>query len=367
MRKNQKKVVIFMPFIDVGGVEKNLFLISNYLVKNIENLSICTTSNNYRKKFDKKISFITPKKKISEKISKRVKYFICLFLLFKLFLKDKNYLLFSFQANIYCILLCRIFKIKIIVRSNSSPTGWSHNFLKRFIYKKIISLSDEIIVNSNDFKKEMDKKFNIKTNCIFNPLDKLSIDLKSKKKVTNNFFRKKYLNIINVGRLTEQKDQITILRSVKELKDKIKIRLIIIGEGIEERNLREYIKKNHLNKQVRIYHSTTNPFKYIRSADIFVLSSKYEGLPNVLLEAAYLKKFIISSDCPTGPREILQKGQNGLLFEVGNYKDLQNKIIFYLKNKRSLNKKTNNLYKSLSRYDLDNNLKKYLNTIMKFI
>ena len=72
---------------------------------------------------------------------------------------------------------------------------------------------------------------------------------------------------------------------------------------------------------------------------MFVLSSKFEGLPNVLLESITLGKFIISSDCPTGPREILSSGKGGLLFKTNNEIDLKNKILFYLNNKKKNVKK----------------------------
>ena len=61
---------------------------------------------------------------------------------------------------------------------------------------------------------------------------------------------------------------------------------------------------------------------------MFVLSSIYEGLPNVLLEAAVFKKLIISTNCPTGPKEILDKGKGGVLFKSGDYQDLSKKINF---------------------------------------
>ena len=234
MKKN-KNLIIFMPFIGIGGVEKNLFVISNYLIKKVENLSVCTSSNKYKKKFDKKIKFISPKKKISENLNIRLKYILCLFLLFKLFLKNKNFTVISFQANIYCILLCKLFNVQVIVRSNSSPSGWYHNNFKKFVYKKIISLADEVIVNSDDFKKEMEKKFSIKVNCIFNPLNINEIKKKASTIYKNNFFKKKFLKIINVGRLTHQKDQITILKAINKLKNRIKIKLIIIGRGVEKK------------------------------------------------------------------------------------------------------------------------------------
>ena len=88
----------------------------------------------------------------------------------------------SFQANIYCIIICKLLNIKVIVRSNSSPLGWYHNNFKKFIYRKIIRLADKVIVNSLDFKKQMETKFNIKVENIYNPLNVKEIKIKSKKK-----------------------------------------------------------------------------------------------------------------------------------------------------------------------------------------
>ena len=72
-----------------------------------------------------------------------------------------------------------------------------------------------------------------------------------------------------------------------------------------------------------------NPYKYIKKSNLFILSSLYEGLPNVLLEAISLKKFVISSNCPTGPQEILKNGKLGYLFKPGDEKTLTKKIINY--------------------------------------
>ena len=367
---NNKNLVFFIPYIGGGGVEKNLFLISNYLSTKINNIYICTTSNKYKNKFNKKIKFILPKKKISENLYIRIKYFYCLIILFIFLLKNKNTVVFSFQANIYCILLCKILKIKIISRSNSSPSGWNHNLIKKIIYKKIINMADLIITNSKDFKKQMDKDFGIKTVCIYNPLNKIEIIKKSRIKINFNFFnnKKKELKIINIGRLTDQKDQLTLLKSIKILKEKkVIFKLLIMGRGVERKNLLNYINENNLHKDIKIISFHENPFPILKKADLFVLSSKYEGLPNVLLEAALLKKFIISSNCPTGPKEILLNGKGGFLFEVGNYKQLSKKIIFYSNNSQLLKKKINYSFKNLNRFDYQKNMESYYGLVKKIL
>merc|ERR1712202_13152 len=99
-----------------------------------------------------------------------------------------------------------------------------------------------------------------------------------------------------------------------------------------------------------------NPYTYLKKSDILVHTSKYEGLPNVLLEALVLKKFVISSNCPTGPKEILNNGKGGMLFQTGNFKQLSKMIVFYNSNAKFLRKKVKYAYKNLNRFDSTFNL-----------
>ncbi len=354
-----------MPFIGGGGVEKNLFIIANFFTKKFKYVNVCTYSKKHKNKFNKKINFLTPKTNLSENINLRIKYLICLFALYKFLNQNKKTVVFSFQANIYCILLCKLLSVKVIVRSNSSPSGWYHNSIKKFIYKKIISFANVVIVNSVIFKKQMIKKFGIKVHCIYNPLNILEILKKSRNYKKEKFFtsKKKCLKIVNLGRFTDQKDQITILKAVNLLKNKINFRLLIVGRGNEETNLKNYIDNNNLNRFVKIKNFSNNPYSIIKQSDIFILSSKYEGLPNVLLEALVLNKFVISSDCPTGPKEILLNGKGGLLFEIGNYIELSSKILYYLNNKTKAKSMLNYSKKNLHRFDYQLNLSKYYNLV----
>lgn len=368
-KKTPRELILFMPFIGGGGVEKNLFIIGNYLSNKIKKIKICTLSNNQKKKFNKNIQFISPKKNIPSNTNIRIQYLISLFLLFKYLKKNRNVMVLSFQANIYCVLLCKLFNIPIIIRSNSSPSGWYHNIIKKFIYKKIISLADQILVNSLEFKKEMDEKFNVKTYCIFNPLNKMEIIRKAKKKIKNKIFYKdkKILKLINIARFTDQKDQITLLKAAKILKEKIKFKLFLVGRGINKNSLENFISQNNLSKNVKIMDFAQNPYPLIKQSDIFLLSSKYEGLPNVLLEALALRKIVISSKCPTGPTEILLNGKGGILFKVGDFNELVKKIIFCKNNKTKVNKLISHGYNNLKRYDYQSNLDKYYFLINRYL
>ena len=221
------------------------------------------------------------------------------------------------------------------------------------------------MVNSLKFKKELKKKFNVDSKVIYNPLNTKEIIKLSRKKLKESFFKKKSLNIINVGRFTDQKDHLTLLKAINLIKFKIDIRLIIIGRGINYDLIKNYIKQNNLEKLVKLVNFTKNPFPYIKKSQLFILSSTYEGLPNVLLEALVLRKFIISSNCQTGPSEILLNGNGGLLFKVKDYKDLSKKILFFFRNKRKCQTLLKNSVNSLSRFDSRINLKKYTDLFLK--
>ena len=171
-----------MPSIEGGGVEKNLFIVSNYFSEKFENIYLITTSTEFKKKFDKKIRIISPKTNFWKKFGRRIKYFVCLILLIKILIKNRDIKVFSFQANIYCLIVCKLLNIKIVIRSNSAPIGWSKNLFKKFIFKKLLKLADITMVNSFEFKKELKKNFNVDSKVIYNPLNKEEIIKLSKKK-----------------------------------------------------------------------------------------------------------------------------------------------------------------------------------------
>ena len=356
-----------MPSIEGGGVEKNLFLVSNYLAKRFDGLSLITASKKFNKKFDKKISLICPQSNYWDSLTRRIKYIICLFLLFTELKKNEEKIVFCFQANIYCILICKLFKTKILIRSNSSPSGWSKNFIKILVYKKVLKMADKIMVNSLEFKKQLKSNFNLKSECIYNPLNIQEIKKLSKNRIKENFYKKTELKIINIGRFADQKDHLTLLRAINYLKKRINLKLIIIGGGPNKKKIDSYIKSNNLLKIVKIKNFTQNPYPYILKANLFILSSIYEGLPNVLLESLALNRFVISSNCPTGPSEILDNSKGGLLFKMGDYNDLVSKILFFNKKKGECRKRLMYARKRLHRFNYNKNLKKYYDLVVSIM
>ncbi len=357
-----KQLVVFNPSIEDGGVEKNLFLITNYLANKKIDVTVITADKNKRNKFNKNVKFSCPKNTNFSNSGRYKKYLYCLILLVRKVILTKNIVVFSFQANIYSLLICKIFNIKTIVRLNTSPQGWDHSFIKNQIYKFLIAKADGIIVNSLSFKNQIKLRYNVNSYFILNPFDFDQIKLHANKK-TKKIFPNNVLKLINVGRLTDQKNQMLLLKAINLIKDKLKIYLIIIGKGKNYTELKKYIFDKNLNHHVKLLGYKNNPFQYIKQADIFLLSSKYEGSPNVLVEALFLQKYIMSTNCPTGPREILKNGKYGNIFNVGDHRMLSKLLLNFKRN--NINKIELNKY--LKTYSKEINCYKYFKYIKKFV
>ncbi len=355
-----KKLVIFNPSIEGGGVEKNIEMISNHL-SNKYKKRIYFVSYDYSLKLNKSINFVRPIIKLNIK-NRLFKYLICIISLLNFYKNNKNFVIFSFQANVYAILVAKILNLKIIVRANAAPHKWISNY-KILVLRYFYNLADKVIVNSYEFKKEVEKVLNVKPISIYNPIDTKKILSLSKKKNSFPFFDKdnNSLKVLNIGRLTLQKNQIDLLKIVSILKKKIPIKLLIIGSGPEENNLKNYIIKNKLTNLVRIISYNKNPYVFYKKANVFILTSLYEGLPNVLLEATLFKLFCISYKCKSGPKEILDGGKGGILINVNNYNKITKELIkyYYFKKKTKYKKMINLSFKNLKKYNLKNQLLKY--------
>tara|TARA_B100001057_G_scaffold4691_1_gene4206 strand:+ start:1281 stop:2393 length:1113 start_codon:yes stop_codon:yes gene_type:complete len=366
---SKKSLIFFYPSLEIGGLTKNLFSLINSLVKKNYPVTFITFENtkdnrvkNKLYSFNKKINILTPKIKIKTEI-RLIKYFFCFFVLLK-YLSNKNDLLVSFQSNVLAILAAKLTKSKIIIRCNTAPSKYISNNFKRLFFKLIYSFSNKILVTSNDFKNEMKKYFNLRSLVHRQSLDLKGIQFKSKKKIKFEFFDKyQHLKIIYVGRLTHQKDISTLLNSFLNLLKFRKARLLLVGSGTEESKIKLFIKNNNLEKSIKIINFQSNPYPFILKSDIKILSSRFEGNPNILLEVACLKKLIISSDCKVGPSEILQRGKGGILYKVGDSKSLY-KILKNVNLKdKIIKKKIDITYK----YVKDNFKKDISNTFIDFL
>ena len=264
----------------------------------------------------------------------------------------------------YWLLL--ILNKKIVIRSNLAPDAWSSNFVKKKLFKFLLSKSNLIIINSLDFKK-IKKYYNLKSIKIYNPINLYNRNYFNNYKSKDNFFKKKTINLLNIGRFVKQKNQSEIINAFCKIKNKKKFRLLFIGTGPEKKNLADKIKRNKISNIAKLISSQKNNNYYLKKADIFILSSLNEGLPNVLLEAAINKKYIISSNCPTGPREIIKIYRYGELYKV-KYKEKLIKILNkFSKNPLLLNKMKKKINLNHHLFDTEFNLNQYYINILKII
>jgi len=124
--------------------------------------------------------------------------------------------------------------------------------------------------------------------------------------------------ILGVGNLRRAKDFPTLIRAFKRLLEKRPARLMILGEGVDRGALESLVTSEGLADRVQLPGFCHNPWDFMAAADLFVLSSEWEGLPTVLIEALALGTRVVATDCPSGPREILEAGIHGELVPVGN-------------------------------------------------
>ena len=358
-----RDLIIFIPSIEGGGVEKNLFYITNYIQSKFKNIYLITADKLKKYPFGKNIKLIMPSASSFNNQNRFIKSIICSYLLIKNFKKKKSLIL-SLQSNFFSIFISKIINAKVIIRLNTTPEKYISNFYKKFFFKFLYSLADEIIVNSNEFKKNLYKHFNLQSKVILNP-----IKIKKTKKKINFFKNFTHLKIISIGRLTDQKNHITLLKALNLLKNNfsIKFKLYLIGKGYKYGFLLNYIFNNDLQKNIKLAGYKKNASDYIKSSDLFVLTSNYEGLPNTLIEAQAAGVPIISTNCPSGPKEILMNGKLGDLFNPGDYINLCKKIHNYYKNRKLLKKKSILAKKYLYRFNYQKNLNEYVLTIRKYI
>lgn len=122
--------------------------------------------------------------------------------------------------------------------------------------------------------------------------------------------------VLAVGRLHPQKDFPTLIKAFAKVRKDQLARLIILGEGSERASLVNLVKELHLSNDVSLPGYVDNPFCYMRKAAVFVLSSTYEGMPNVLIQAMACETPVVATDCKSGPREVLGNGNLGKLVPI---------------------------------------------------
>ncbi|MDT8284422.1 MAG: glycosyltransferase, partial [Thermovirgaceae bacterium] len=165
--------------------------------------------------------------------------------------------------------------------------------------------------------------------------------------------------ILGMGRLTKQKDFHTLIRAFAEVRRNRNCRLMILGDGSDLGSLKKLVQGLGLAREVDFPGFHINPFPFLSRADLFVLSSIWEGFGMVLVEAMALGVPVVSTDCPSGPREILRGGQLGRLVPVGDHLSLAEAMVKTMDNPLS----SHILIAASKDYTIEKVAKDYLETL----
>lgn len=190
--------------------------------------------------------------------------------------------------------------------------------------------ADGITAVSNGVAEDLSISINIpreRITTIYNPVVYDEIAVQAKMMLDHRWFTPDGPPVIlGVGRLTEQKDFQTLIRAFAKVRSRRKARLLILGKGHLRDDLEDLIRELGIDSEVDLPGFVDNPFVYMHNASLFVLSSKWEGLPGTLIQAMACGTQVVSTDCPSGPSEILEGGKWGQLVEVGNVDELAEAI-----------------------------------------
>lgn len=347
-------ILFILPDLETGGAERIVTTIANHLP---------------REKFEPKIlllrkeggylEFLKDDVEIIDLKTPRIRHSLKPIL--KEIRKRKPDIVFSGfgEVNAYLAFFIKLFpKIKFIARETNVVSKHVTRKEIRFFYK-FYNNYDKIICQSVDMQNDLIENFKIKKEKIIkinNPVDfefieeKLAISGKPKS------FKNDFKNIVAIGNLSSRKGFDNLLKVFSHLKNE-KILLHILGDGRDKDLLNQI--KNDLGLENVIFHGQQkNPYQFLKFADLFILSSRYEGFPNVLLEAGACGTYSLANNCPGGITEIIQPGINGEISNIENYEEFADKILDIFKGNHDSEKIKNSIS---SRFSKDFILKKYEN------
>jgi len=200
-------------------------------------------------------------------------------------------------------------------------------YLVRYFYP----WAEHVVTVSQGAKDSLSKMARLpreKIKVIYNPVITPEVLVKADEPLDHPWFAPEEPPVVlSVGRLTEQKNYTTLIRAFALVRKKRSARLMILGDGEDRPKLEALVQELGLEGEVALPGFVENPYKYMKRAAVFVLSSKWEGLPTVLIEALACGCPVVSTDCPSGPAEILEGGKWGPLVPVGDAHSLAEAIV----------------------------------------
>ncbi len=325
MTKNKSKhIAFFVPSLRGGGAEKMMIHLANSFADRGLQVDLIMAEDSGVYEIPENVN------KVCFGVSK-LKY--SLFPLIKYLKKNKPDVLIATMEHTSIIAVLANFlarsRTKVIARvANTLSLSLQGTPLRRRLIRKYGAMifyrfANEIVANSKGSADDLSKTLRIKRNrvkVIYNPTVTPDIFEKAEEEVNHKWLKnKKSPVLLAVGRLHRQKDFPTLIKAFNKLKKEAK--LIILGEGEKRKELEKLIKELNLEDSVDMPGFVDNPYAYMAKADVYVLSSQWEGLPNTLIEAMACETPVVSTDCPSGPAEILSANHKS---QITNYKQITN-------------------------------------------
>ena len=315
----KKRILFLSPSMRPGGAERVVRNIIRYIDK--ERFSPVL---GVLKKEGQLLRELPNSVEIAELGTNRVRY--ALMKLVKLINETKPDVILSIlgQLNLTTMLIRPLIsrRIKFIARETNIPSKniRQSNFPNLFpiLYRSLYPRFDRVICQSSDMMYDLAVNFGVplkKAVVINNPVDVPEINRRAHE--NGEFLPQGRFNILAAGKFKYQKGFDLLLRSMHYLKDD-RSHLTILGHGPEMGNLIRFAQHLDIEKQVTFAGSVENPYPYMEQTDVFALSSRFEGFPNVVLEAMSLGKPVVAFQCPGGINEIIKDGINGWKIDVGD-------------------------------------------------
>lgn len=346
----KKKILFLTPTLGVGGGERVVSLLSLNFSPRIETI-IVAFENIVSYPYKGRLIFLDiPTKK---NVLLKLYYFLLAWVRFKKILRNHRpdaVISLGVMQNIVALLAT---KNAIVRVDNSLSHGYKgiKGKLLKILMPLLFRRAKKVIAVSEGLREDLMKNFSVRENriqVIYNPIDisEIRSSLDALEPKYKHIFQ--YPVIINVGRMNEQKGQEYLIRAFKKVREKCgkEVKLIILGEGELIPYLNELTRTLKLEHDVFLLGWQKNPFAFLARSTVFVLSSLWEGLGNVILEAMACGLPVISSDCPEGPRDILnphtirtgrmekmEKAPYGILVPTKNEEIMSEAIIELLENK----------------------------------
>lgn len=227
----------------------------------------------------------------------------------------------------------------VVVRESNTPstataetahrTGRLTPLAKRLVYPR----ADHIVAISRGAANDVAEWLDVpreRVTVIYNPTNNDRIVARSRESIDHPWFDDDVPVVISAGRFTDQKDFTTLIRAFSRVREWRDVRLVLLGDGDNRGELEDLVADLGVGADVAFLGYVDNPYGYVARADVFVFSSRYEGLGNALIEAVAVGTPSIATDCPNGPRETLVDGEGGELVPVGDDEAMAEAIERYL-------------------------------------